>query len=241
MLVRIAVPLADDAHASKKSWSNLFEPQDSRIERVVAQHLSALARKRLQLLIPNDYGKHQKKGWEKELSYFLSHVLIPEMPWWHPLRQKPPSARQLTKAAKIVERLVSKECDLLRSKVQDVTVPRDGVAYELFCQRILETNGWKVTATKKSGDQGVDLIAQLGSSLVALQCKRFGRPVGNKAVQEITAGRQFYRAEVAAIITNAGYTEAARSLAAANGIFLLHHSDLPRLGEKIATQFDKKE
>jgi hypothetical protein len=202
MSVRITVPLADEGEARKKPWSDLFQPHDRKIENVVAQHLPALARKRLQLLTRNEYGKHQKKGWEREVSYFLSEVLIPGMPWWHPLKKNPPAVRELTKAAKIVERLAAAECTRIWAQTEDRTLPEDGLGYEQFCRRILEANGWKVEVTKNSGDQGADLVALRGNIRVALQCKRYSRPVGNKAVQEIAAGRNFYRTDFAAVVTN---------------------------------------
>ncbi|HEY5239371.1 MAG TPA: restriction endonuclease [Rhizomicrobium sp.] len=249
MRVRVAVPVAEpsasDSSEGTKSfksiWGDILKPRDPKIEKIVAKHLFVLARKRTQLLTKDDYGKYRKKGWEKELSNFLSDVLIPEMPWWHPLRQKAPSNRHLMKAAKIVDGLVAEQCERLKAELVSEDVPIDGVAYELFCQRALEANGWKVQGTKKSGDQGVDLMGQYGNCVVAFQCKRYSQPVGNKAVQEVTAGRKFYQAHMAAIVTNASYTEAAQSLAIANDVLLLHHSDLPRLGERVATKnFDRK-
>jgi restriction system protein len=229
--MRVSIPIVEPEE--KKGLGSLFQSHDSKIEAVVAKHLSVLARKRLQLLTKDEYGKYRKRGWQNELSNFLSDVLIPEMPWWHSLKSKKPTERQLTKAAKIVERLVAEECARSQQVWNSNEVPRDGVGYEQYCGRLLADNGWKVTFTKISGDQGVDIIGEHRGNVFVFQCKRVSRALGNKAVQEVVAGRKFYRAHVGVVVSNADYTSAAKSLAAVNGIILLHHSDLPRLDSEL--------
>jgi len=61
-----------------------------------------------------------------------------------------------------------------------------------------------------SVDFGVDLIANRGGTSVAIQCKRWSTPVGNKAVQEAYAGRGYYSSTHAAVVSLSGYTKAAR-------------------------------
>jgi restriction system protein len=48
---------------------------------------------------------------------------------------------------------------------------------------------------------------------VVLQCKLYGGPVGNKAVQEAAAGRAHERADFGIVVTNNRYTSAAEQLA----------------------------
>ena len=67
-----------------------------------------------------------------------------------------------------------------------------GEEYEIFCQELIIDEGWEVSRTPKSNDQGVDLIATISDNKVCIQCKRYSNPVGNKAVQEIIAGTEFY-------------------------------------------------
>lgn len=104
-----------------------------------------------------------------------------------------------------------------------------GQDYERHCARLLEEGGWKVTFTPTSGDQGVDLIAVKDSVTLALQCKWYSSPVGNAAVQEVLAGAAFIKAHAAAVVTNATYTPAARTLAAATDVHLLHDAGLKHL------------
>ena len=64
---------------------------------------------------------------------------------------------------------------------------------------------------------------------LVVQCKRYGKPVGNGAVQEIAAAMRYWSGDMAVVVSNAGFTPAARKLAAATGVELLHHDDLAAL------------
>ena len=64
---------------------------------------------------------------------------------------------------------------------------------------------------------------------LVIQCKRYAKPVGNGAVQEIAAASQYWSGDMAAVVSNAGFTPAARKLAAATGVLLLHHDALAEM------------
>ena len=66
---------------------------------------------------------------------------------------------------------------------------------------------------KKSGDQGVDIIAYKHFSKYAVQCKYYSYPVGNKAVQEVYAGGKYYDCDRCIVMTNGTFTKAAISAA----------------------------
>lgn len=97
----------------------------------------------------------------------------------------------------------------------------DGWKFEYFCADVLKEIGYiNVNVTPGSGDQGVDIIAERDGIKYAIQCKRFSQPVGNKAVQEIYAGKKFYHCHVGIIMTNNYFTASAKELASENGIIL---------------------
>ena len=104
-----------------------------------------------------------------------------------------------------------------------------GDEYEKYCKYILKQRGWIVELTPKSGDQGVDLIATKEYLKVCIQCKRYSKPVGNKAVQEIFTGKQFYSGSHGVLVSNAGFTKSAKSLASKTGIILLSDENLMNL------------
>ncbi len=109
--------------------------------------------------------------------------------------------------------------------------PEDGIGYEQFCLGRLKAAGWRAHPTPASGDQGADIVATRGRIRLVVQCKRYGKPVGNAAVQEAAAARRYWEADAAAVVSNAGFTPAARKLAAATGVALLHHDALGTLAE----------
>src|SRR5271170_979896 len=56
--------------------------------------------------------------------------------------------------------------------------------FEQRCAEAMRLAGWSATITGRSGDQGVDVLAERRGVLVVLQCKRSAKHIGNKAVQE---------------------------------------------------------
>ena len=60
-----------------------------------------------------------------------------------------------------------------------------GEQFEEFCADILRGNGYiDVQVTPTTGDHGIDILAKKDGVKYAIQCKRYSKPVGNKAVQE---------------------------------------------------------
>ena len=90
----------------------------------------------------------------------------------------------------------------------------NGHKFEYKCARMLRRKGFHhVEVTKKSGDQGVDIIAYKRFSKYAVQCKYYSYPVGNKAVQEVYAGGKYYDCDRCIVMTNGTFTKAAISAA----------------------------
>jgi hypothetical protein len=108
-----------------------------------------------------------------------------------------------------------------------------GIEYEDFCKEILAEHGWEVIKTIASGDQGVDLVATLDTKRVCIQCKRFASPVGNSAVQEVTAGKLHWHGTHAVVVSNAGFTKSAQALARSTGVLLMSHEELADLENRL--------
>lgn len=103
----------------------------------------------------------------------------------------------------------------------DRSYPDEGLDFEHWCAAEIEKQDWVVTVSKASGDQGVDLIASRDSITVAVQCKRYNSPLGNKAVQEAYSGMRHYGADVAVVIGTGGFTRSAVELAGTTNVILL--------------------
>jgi restriction system protein len=101
--------------------------------------------------------------------------------------------------------------------------------FEHYCAAILEQYGWRANVTQASADQGVDIVAEKRGMRIVVQCKKYSKPVGNRAVQEVVAGVGHAQAQRGVVVTTDKYTKAAERLAASNNVLLLHHSQLHRL------------
>ena len=101
-----------------------------------------------------------------------------------------------------------------------------GIAFENHCMKILISKGWRVEETPKSGDQGIDLIASIEKYRLCIQCKDHKKPIGNKAVQEVSAGKKYWNGTHAILVSQSGYTKSAYKLAAANNVLLISTLEL---------------
>ncbi|AKS35472.1 restriction endonuclease [Mycolicibacterium goodii] len=104
-----------------------------------------------------------------------------------------------------------------------------GLEFEDYVARIARSCGLPVIMTPLSGDWGVDLIVGRRPHRIAIQCKRQSRPVGAGAVQEVVAGAPMQDCTATMVVSNNGFTPAARKLAELHGCELVGGDDLPRL------------
>ncbi len=114
----------------------------------------------------------------------------------------------------------------LENKNQNI---KKGIIFENQCLEILKENGWKVKATPNTGDQGVDLIASVDNLRICIQCKNHKKAVGNKAVQEISAGKLYWKGTHSVLVSKSGFTKSAQKLARANKVKLINIFELKDL------------
>lgn len=89
-----------------------------------------------------------------------------------------------------------------------------GRQFELYIGKLLSKIGYSnVKVTQQSGDQGVDVTAEIDDKKVGFQCKNYAKSVGNRAVQELFAGQAFYGCDAAVLVTNSYFTQSAEELA----------------------------
>ena len=191
---------------------------DQRLLATVVTHLAVLHKKRRQLLWTNDYGvvKGMDK-WIREIRELIDDLVHPPV---HAQVDYEHCAR------KVISWLDSRIPALpTESTVEEM----EGGDFELHCAEILRGAGWTVSHNGRTGDQGVDLIAELNGLRVALQCKRYASSVGNSAVQEIFAGQKFEMCDVGGVISNAKFTASAIQLSQTLGVLLVDISELGQL------------
>jgi restriction system protein len=108
------------------------------------------------------------------------------------------------------------------------------IEFEHYCAQVLREMKWDARVTQASGDQGVDIIADKRGRRIVLQCKKYSKPVGNRAVQEIVAAIAHVDAERGIVVATRDYTPAAQRLAASNEVLLLHHTELRKIDRLLA-------
>lgn len=106
----------------------------------------------------------------------------------------------------------------------------DGFEFEHFVAHLLPYSGYfDVVRTQNSGDQGIDVTAKDKYGSYGIQCKLYSNYVGNEAVQEVIAGRIFYKLDFGVVITNSNFTPSARKLAGASNVQLWGMPELEEL------------
>lgn len=172
---------------------------------------------RSQLVLKDEFNHYILCDWERKVRYFLSTVVKID----EDIRY---GIISFEEAFKIVNNIALKgQKELARITYSETMT---GVQYEHLCGTLLERKGWKIKYTKGSGDQGADIIATKNNVSLAIQCKRYKKAVGNKAIQEIVAGRQFYNATHAIVIAPNDFTKSAKQLAQKTNVLLLNHQSL---------------
>jgi restriction system protein len=101
-----------------------------------------------------------------------------------------------------------------------------GIDFENYVAARLRNGGFTVSTTPVTGDYGVDLIAKRGAECIAVQCKRYGKPVGVTAVQQVVAGALHYQCTSSMVVSNQEFTRAATVLAAEHRCRLVGRSKL---------------
>lgn len=121
---------------------------------------------------------------------------------------------------------MSKEIELQKLEL-DFSNIQNGYEFEEYVANLYKKMGYTIEeVTKKSGDQGADVIAFKDNIKYVIQVKFYNNPVGNKAVQEVVASIGMYKADKGIVVTNSTFTSSAIELSQANNIELVD-------GEKI--------
>ena len=196
------------------------------VTKIVNEEFDTIRNAYLQLVSSNAFGKKNYENFRNELIDFVK-----EKPQLLSINNKLITKHKceyvLDFSDKFIDRIGNKiEKENQKDNFRPDMSPRD---YEIFCASQFKKFGWKAEATVGSGDQGVDVVAKKKGLILVAQCKKFSKPVPNKAVQEVVAGIKFYKADSGVVIAPNGFTKSAEKLAAANNIQLIHHSEIKNL------------
>jgi len=219
---------------------NALNAYREKADELAAPHLKTLCKKKKRLVTSDDYGVLNTERWDAEIEYFCDRVLRndPELLSLEESVIKHQTALvefdvfledPRTALIKFIDAVVDIRLESYASEIAEYSDDITPVDYEHFCADILNNCGWQATVTKLSGDQGIDIVAEKDNIKLAIQCKKYSKPVGNKAVQEAYSGAAFYEATACAVVAPIEFTPAAIELANTLGVHLLHHDDLADL------------
>lgn len=107
----------------------------------------------------------------------------------------------------------------LKLSIDDVDL-MTGKDFEAFICMLYQKMGYVAHVTQATRDQGLDVIAEKNNKRIGVQAKCYGSVVGNSAIQEAVAGKNYYNCERVAVITNNYFTKAAVELAKVNNVVL---------------------
>jgi restriction system protein len=209
------------------------------MQTIVRKHVHTLAIERRIKLVPDKYGVINTTPWNNEVALFIARVAEPYLLSTVPARQYRRSENMMIKRLYYAVGATNPN-DIIRAVLQSVIEAEVGAfdatemsrfgsssnyttpaEFEKWCAAQLQASGWDVQVTGRSGDQGVDVRAKRAAVVLIVQCKLYSQPVGNRAVQEAFAGKSFYHAHAAAVVSTAGFTKHARAIAAQTGVHLL--------------------
>ncbi len=116
----------------------------------------------------------------------------------------------------------------IHSTMQEIDM-MSGYDFENYMYMVYKNLGYLVEQTPFSGDQGADLIIHTEDGKVAMQVKRYSRNIGNRAIQEVVASKNYYGCTKCAVITNSYFTQHAIDLANCNGVALIDRDGLMKM------------
>jgi HJR/Mrr/RecB family endonuclease len=104
--------------------------------------------------------------------------------------------------------------------------------FESWVSKLFEKNGYSTRMTSKTGDFGADILASKDGIKYVIEVKHYNNPVGNSAVQQIIAAKEYYGCDSSIVVTNATFTLAAKKQAKASKVKLIDRKELKKELEK---------
>jgi restriction system protein len=249
----------DPIAAQKQITENILKENEQKIIDFYKPYLSTLHLKKQQLIYKDDYGDIIETDWDNEKDRFVKNKmkLLIEPLYFNAINEfdRTVSLENYKKSFRtdvqnwIKDDIVSEIGYMIEmaiidyeyeSSIKEIDEEQTTIDYNLDDPILFEKSiannfthfGWETKETKRTGDQGADVIAQKDDYRIIVQCKLYSTPVGNKAIQEVFSAMKFYKGDEAIVITNASFTKSAQQLADSTDVILMHYSDLSDYLEK---------
>lgn len=193
---------------------------------IIKAHAAILYRKKQQKIRRDDYGNTFDSDWRKEKDYFFNAVTMPQLKKYYRSDETEFFTPYLNDG--FIEQAL--ETYAHEHSADEIDIHSlNPIDFEAHCAALLNKAGWSTTMTRGSGDQGIDILGEINGLKAVFQVKKSSSLIGNKAVQEALAGKAFAGANIAFVVSNAGFTHSAQQLANASGVKLMHYSELSKI------------
>jgi len=89
-----------------------------------------------------------------------------------------------------------------------------GREFETFICNLFDYLGYNTSTTAITGDNGIDILAKTNKKSIGIQTKLYyNHKVGNRAIQEVFSGKNYYKLDFAIACTNWNFSTPAINLA----------------------------
>jgi len=232
LFVFLSAVLVSDERIAAQAAARIDQSIAQKIAASTEEHLDVLVKNRLCMVSKDAYGVVHEEKWHVECDYFLDKVVTRSFDEEELNRYALYDSETRVDMTTIIDDIVSVKQEAVEHEME-YNHDMDPNHYEQFCAVLARKCGWDAITTSGSGDQGADIVARKAGHTLVIQCKKYSKPVGNKAVQEVIAAREYMQADSAAVVSNSTYTKSAKALAHASQVHLLHHVDLLKLDKNI--------
>jgi len=177
----------------------------------------------------------------KEMGFFEQHAVrfVRELgkEWKKAARE---TERERRRAAKEEERKIAKaqkEGREIREAQTKINLNREigtlsAYEFELFVAELFRKDGWEARVTRRSSDQGIDIIMRKGSSSAVVQCKKWKANVGEPVARDLYGTMLHMHASKGYIVITSEFTPRAAAWCDEKPIELIDRHRLLRWIEK---------
>ncbi len=202
------------------------------IDAVISDHIRVLVRKREDMVKTDDYGIVHFEDWDREKEYFIDNVIRENLPDL--------DSEDFPIPFLGIDLMIDRRIDDFIGKgLAGGTIHRypgerwedeDQQAYCRYCSGLLGLSGWKTAPVEEGGPGNGHIIAEKGGRRFVLTCIRTSSPVGRRHIREMAETMQEHKADMGAVVTNAGFSRWALRGASRYKVLALHHDDLTNIG-----------
>ena len=103
-----------------------------------------------------------------------------------------------------------------------------GHAFEASVASLFKAIGFSAVVSRRGGDGGIDIVLTKAGRRIAVQCKRYNKPVGPHIIRDLWGTMNALGYSEGCIVTTTGFTSGVKNFAVGKNIFLIDLNDILR-------------